>query len=296
MRATCLTTGLAVAVLAGLLAAPAAGALVHRYTFENGADDDVGGLDGTASGVTYASVGSPPGGQSALFTAGQDDAIDFAASAFNATGFTVAMWIRTDTSTGTIESLVSNKTGGNADGFALNVNTFDTSDGKLWTETANAAGTGDPAYSDAGYVRYDGTWQHVAYAVDRASGLAQLYYDGADVTGTDDDILTDFNVAGPWRMGLFMDDLYGFDGYIDDVQIYDEVLSAGDVAFLASNPGAAIPEPVTLAGTMLAAGSLLGYVRRRRTRGRCKGKPSGRPTCGRLVSGLAKASGHGEEG
>jgi len=265
VRTMGLTTWVAVAVLAGLLVAPAAGKIVHRYTFDGAdADDAVGGLDGAATGTAFDAADAKQGSHSALFD-GADDTIDFSSTAFNADAFSVALWVKPD-NLSTFQGLLANKGGGAASGFSLFFTGGPATQGRMYAEAAYEDGGGllhySTAFTEEGVMDY-GVWRHVAYTFDVTGGQAHIYLDGVD-KATDTAIQSDFAWDGPWRLGLFMDDSNDFDGRLDDVQIYDEVLSAGDVAFLASNPGAVIPEPVTLAGLMMAGGSLVGYVRRRR--------------------------------
>ncbi|MEA3367806.1 MAG: LamG domain-containing protein [Planctomycetota bacterium] len=231
--------------------------LIHRYTFDGqDATDTAGDLDGTPAGATF-STDAAQGAYSARFD-GADDYAGFDASAFNATAFSVAMWVKPAALGNNVQALVSNKTGGAADGFSVFFNSFGTGDGTLWMETGNGT-VGDSAWTDAGLVTAGG-WQHVAYTVERAGGQARIYHAGQDES-TDTSILDGFDVGGPWRMGLFTDDQFPLDGRLDDVQIYDEVLGPGAIRFLAENPGAFIPEPATLA--LLALGGLGLRLRKR---------------------------------
>jgi len=272
------TAGLvALAAVLGLLADPVSATLVHRYTFENGAADNVGGLDGTPSGASIDTGDAIQGSYSAEFS-GDDhnDYIGFDATAFNATAFSVAMWVQPDSfysnhGFGGDQALLSNKTGGAADGFSLYfeaVHEGTEHGGTLKNETAN--GTDSSTASSNAKVLFAGEWQHAAYTIDRAGGTCGIYLDGLDET-VGSAIRTDFEWDAPWRLGLFTDGGYDFYGRLDDVQIYDEVLSAGDVAFLADNPGAVIPEPVTTIGLLLGGAALTAYSRRRRRKRRPEG-------------------------
>jgi len=108
-------------------------------------------------------------------------------------------------------------------------------------------------------------FSHVACTYDVATGAAGVYINGVlDVAGT---VTTDALTTSVLRLGgaIRLDDS-PYDGLLDDVQIYDEVLTADQIASLHANPGstAEVPEPSTL--VMLAAGlfGLLCYAWRKR--------------------------------
>jgi len=113
-------------------------------------------------------------------------------------------------------------------------------------------------------------WVHVAGVYD-PSGFAGLYVNGAlDVSTTS--VPTSIQLkTTPFQMGHNASDSgsYPLKAAVDDVQVYNEALSADDVAFLFNNPGSAlgsalIPEPATMCALGLAVAGLSGYVRRRR--------------------------------
>lgn len=271
MRLTRLATWIGLLTVPALLAAPAAGALVHRYTFEGGAaDDTVGGLNPSATAAVIDTAAAAEGTYSAFFD-GVDDYIGFDTTAFNDTGFSVAMWVQpasffSNYGQGGDQALLSNKGAGAADGFSLY---FDpVYSGAPWmaalrNHTAN--GSGDEATAVGNAALLAGPWQHVACTVDRAAGTCRLYIDGTDQTVASA-IRTDFAWDGSWRLGLFTDGGYDLYGRLDDVQIYDEVLPGGAVRYLADNPGSVIPEPVTTIGLLLGGAALTAYSRRRQRR------------------------------
>lgn len=115
----------------------------------------------------------------------------------------------------------------------------------------------------------DGQWHHVA-VVSSAAGGTILYLDGSPEASSPDgvDIATftanNNNVAV--NFGANNDNganlQWEYAGLVDEFSVYDVALSANDVAFLAANPGATVPEPASAA---LFAGAV-GLVSLRRSR------------------------------
>lgn len=115
----------------------------------------------------------------------------------------------------------------------------------------------------------DGQWHHVA-VVSSAAGGTILYLDGSPEASSPDgvDIATftanNNNVAV--NFGANNDNganlQWEYAGLVDEFSVYDVALSANDVAFLATNPGATVPEPASAA---LFAGAV-GLVSLRRSR------------------------------
>ncbi len=108
----------------------------------------------------------------------------------------------------------------------------------------------------------DGTWHHIAIVVPNATstiGQTSYYLDGAYVgtfgTGTQ---VINTGDDRPMRMGDgFQDTGRDFKGLLDDVRLYDNALTAPEIAALA-----AIPEPATLGMVALFGGAIL-FIRRK---------------------------------
>ncbi|MHC4989690.1 MAG: LamG domain-containing protein, partial [Planctomycetota bacterium] len=148
---------------------------------------------------------------------GTNDHIDFPAMDFGDT-FTLEAWIKPPS--GTQYCIISNSvSGGSADGFKL----FIPNSNSLSLETGNGS-NGNAALTAVGLFSWD-QWAHVAVQVDRASGSAAIYHNGADVT-TDTTIRTDFQNTSNWRIGRFLVSGYEFDGSIDEPRVSSVVRSA----------------------------------------------------------------------
>ena len=83
---------------------------------------------------------------------------------------------------------------------------------------------------------------HLVVAFDNTSESRSIaiHFDGEQAEVVQDIIGFEDQASSPFVIGA-MSGAFGFQGRIDDVQIYDKILSAADVAFLREHPGRALP-------------------------------------------------------
>ncbi|RYD24413.1 MAG: LamG domain-containing protein [Verrucomicrobiaceae bacterium] len=116
-------------------------------------------------------------------------------------------------------------------------------------------------------VIHDGTWHHLALTVDLSTATMVLYVDGvASATQNFAAATVLFPVFNNFEIGRLgrtggSGPTDAFGGLIDDVQVYNTALTAGEVQYLYSNPGKAVPEPGVFG---LAGLGLLALTFRRR--------------------------------
>jgi hypothetical protein len=158
---------------------------------------------------------------------------------------TMMVWINTTTTTR--DTIVSRSFG---PGPFLEVNTT----GHLEKATTHVGGPGVEAYSSTSV--NDGSWHHVAMTHDGST--LSLFIDGglesqtASGAPTDASQTLEFIVGDLGQSGGGNNGGRTFAGMIDDVRVYNSVLSEGEIQRVAG-----IPEPTSIAIAALALGGLL---------------------------------------
>lgn len=214
-------------------------ALVARYAFEGDATDSSGnGNNGTLSG-------GPP------FVAGRigNQAVNFNGTNQYVTipipirtNFTIAFWVNTTAnSTGTVWTtglgMISGDVAGVANDFGIS----------LITNGVVGFGVGNPNTTLPSAVSINnGQWHHVAVTRTSSSGLMTVYIDGVQSATTNGPTgVRDAPAA--MRIGSILSGGGFFSGSIDEVRIYNTVLSAAEINALA-NPIAA-PQITSFSGS-----------------------------------------------
>ena len=166
------------------------------------------------------------------------DGIDdyLSAGSFNVlSSFTIAAWVKADSTQTNSQTVAANTSGGaTANGFKLLVNTNGTTDRKIIFETGNGT-FNNSASTAAGVCAFD-QWNHVAVVVDRAAGTAKIYYNGIDVT-SDGSVQTDFATNATFEFGRRLTGGLYLKGFLDDVRVYSRLLIPDDIAVLAAPGG-----------------------------------------------------------
>lgn len=267
---------LSAAEVMALPSAPSTNGLVAYYDFEDGlgssiaTDKGSGGNDGTLNGVMTSptamwssDVPLGTGLMGSLEFNGADSWVDTQVAGIGGSGDrTFAMWIKADPSNATVDNgfLGYGRTA-NGEKWHLRVNTG-AADGvvgafRLEVQGGRIVGTTDIA---------DGEWHHIAVTFEDDGtpmlGDSKLYVDGElDVISGLGDIgintVIDAQDSKTISLGrrLQGETPRYFDGNLADVRIYDNALSAEEIAMLA------IPEPST---GLLAMLGLLALAARRR--------------------------------
>ncbi|UCE46686.1 MAG: LamG domain-containing protein, partial [Phycisphaerales bacterium] len=228
---TCLIfIGLAIGI------SPARAALIHHWKLDDSgavAVDSVGGLNGDIQGAS-----SVPGKSgNALSFDGTDDEVTIAGFTQPPQG-TIVFWINPAMAKSKERIL----------GAGGDYEVWLRSNGELKNELfdggSSTTGTG------AGVLTAD-EWHHVAMTYDSATEDVEIYYDGelmvagkAEVPSTP----TETTLVMGHRAGASGGEHYG--GLLDDLRIYDHVLSAAEVKALASPPRMKARDPVPPDGSI----------------------------------------------
>jgi len=215
--------------------------LVAWYPFDSGeyggsnADDVtaiLGGsgndtaFDGNVSGPSYQSSGGVTDIRAGVNSGGFDfqgsnDRITVSGSGIKLTTQTVMGWFNADTTSGPMSSLMHANSSGSRSGF-----NFVWVNGDVQVRLENAAAS-NPVNINSGSFS-TGTWTHIAMTTSGTNGTCEVFRDGSFV-GSDtysNYVPTNSDMSiGTSLDGFWVD----YDGQIDDVRIYNSVLSSTEI-------------------------------------------------------------------
>ncbi len=157
------------------------------------------------------------------------------------TQLTVAVWVNVDDPIQpSINTIMANATTQEeTNGFKLGINRWGTSDEAVMIEVGDGT-TGGKWITAPGLIQ-PGSWYHLAFVIDQPNKSLRIYYNGAEapLTFVSDEDFTlqqfdyNFNTNGPFVIGSFLDDSYGFKGHLDDMRVYNRILSDAEISKIA---------------------------------------------------------------
>ncbi len=169
-----------------------------------------------------------------------------------ADSFSVSLWVKTTQSSvadpgffDAVGIVSADIPGGYNDLIPIGMDQY----GEIVFNTGNTAQGYDDEMTSSATVN-DGSWHHIVVTRDQTTGNKNIYIDGTLDSNSPGEGTTD-SLSDPvlLTIGAIADasnpdpsspsytSLNGYDGLIDDIQIYDRVLSSNDVAFLYGHPG-----------------------------------------------------------
>jgi|GEM_PF-2397384 len=164
--------------------------------------------------------------------------------------FSISMWARLTTSAASSRTLLTNSPGGSAtNGFRLFVNSWTSADGRIIFETGN--GTLGASAGTATGVFQINQWNHIAIVVNRTAGTANIYYN-RQLVSTSNTIRPDFGTNLAFYIGRLVTSA-PFQGQIDDLRIYNKLLSNTDIGALGDGSSSLPPTISSLASSSPAA-------------------------------------------
>ena len=231
-------TALLCTALAMAFALPSQAVLINQYNFDdNTANDSVGTRDLNEVGAkasTFASYRSDGNSSNYLAVSGPGGMPDF----------TVSVWVKTDTvNQGNFKGIFSNMD--NTGSFSYQLD----SQSGTYRVVSNAGGAFNVGAAVAG------EWTNLILQK-FGGGDARVYFNGSLVgnLGANPGGLQNF------RLGINRNSDNSFDGFIDNVQIWNDS-TVDAAAVFAAGPGLTAPEPTTATLGLLG---ILGLVARRR--------------------------------
>ncbi len=209
-----------------------------HYAFEGNAQDSSGsGNHGAATALTYAM--GKLGAQAAQFD-GTSGHVVIPRSVTD--DFTVAMWVKTTDSAGAANAqwwagkgLVDGEVGGGGADWGTSI-----VNGKFVLGVGSTGG--DTTLASSVNIN-DGAWHHVVATRGNTSGAMAVYVDGVP-RGSGTGPTGSRTFPASLRIGSLQTGTNFLNGTLDDVRLYDRVLTATEIAALARSPYGGTPWPV----------------------------------------------------
>lgn len=228
--------------------------LIADWGFDEGSgsttEDLVGNLDGTLQGASWTTDRLDRAGKALEF--GQNKWVNIA-NTLKPQQVTFSAWISISGTDSAASPIFSAEKGHGADGFAYRFGLD--SGGRLRLEAIAPQGTTGSRYAFSSAKLLSGEWYHVAGTYDGQT--VAVYVDGALAGSTTYGSVQNLNTAAdiPVAIGHLEGwSVQWFRGKMDDVRVYDEALSGGQVSAL-------VPEPSAFS---LGGMVLMGWLARRR--------------------------------
>lgn len=248
-RASLSALSIALAILT-LTAAQAAGDIIAHWDFnETGGDiarSSVGGHQGQMyGGASFVTEGGIEGGALSL----ERDVNSYVDTGpwfdFVDRDFSLQAWVRTNPGDTSDLFVVGQHNSGSLNGIILFVNGINPVERRDGSAGFYASARQQDVLLSGTDVN-DGNW-HQLVSVYRVAGNVELYVDGANLESSALAQTINPNTASFLIGGITFGSTPGggFDGLIDEVQVYDYALAAHEIQFLYENPGLALGESRT---------------------------------------------------
>lgn len=207
--------------------------LIASWPFNNNSDDASGNehhatLRGNAGYTQDAAKGSH-----SLMLNGAPDHVLVGPLDFG-DEFTICAWSFLEPGVTNIQTVIGNAMGGSTvDGFKLFINNWETSNKRIIIETSDGVARLDAVSPENTFE--EGFWNHVAVTMDRINGESHIYYNGEEVTESGA-IVPNFQNTESVTIGSMSGPDWFWTGMIDDVRIYEGLLTIDDIIDVMDSP------------------------------------------------------------